>query len=421
MRKKRSAKSRRRGILLALGPGIIWASASIGVSHLVQSTRAGAGYGFALTGVVILALVVKYPLFEFGPRYAATTGESLIDGYRRLGTWAVPLFLVLTFLTMFTVQAGVTIVTAGLAANLLGVTLPITTWSALLLGIISALLVLGRYPLLDRVMKVLIVLLASATLTAGLIAAGHGSHAAPGSLPPPLWTVTGIGFMVALMGWMPSGIEVSVWHSLWTLERKKQTGHAPTVKEALFDFNLGYGLTAFYAFVFLSLGALLMFGTGREFSTGAVDFTAQLIKLYTISLGDWTWPIIATAAFATMFSTTLAVTDAYPRVWRRAVEVMYPDAKRLHDALYWGTLLVVVAGGLAIIAFFADNLKGLIDLATTLSFLSAPVWGIMNYRVVMHPSVPKQARPPLWLRRLTWFGITFLTVFGLLYLSWRFE
>ena len=30
----------------AIGPGLIWAGAAIGVSHLVQSTRAGADYGF---------------------------------------------------------------------------------------------------------------------------------------------------------------------------------------------------------------------------------------------------------------------------------------------------------------------------------------------------------------------------------------
>ena len=42
----------RQGILAALGPGLVWAAAAVGVSHLLQSTRAGASYGFALVGVV---------------------------------------------------------------------------------------------------------------------------------------------------------------------------------------------------------------------------------------------------------------------------------------------------------------------------------------------------------------------------------
>ena len=43
--------------LKSLGPGLLWAGAAIGVSHLVQSTRAGAGFGFALVWVVVLANV----------------------------------------------------------------------------------------------------------------------------------------------------------------------------------------------------------------------------------------------------------------------------------------------------------------------------------------------------------------------------
>ena len=38
-----------------LGPGILFASTAIGVSHLVQSTRAGANYGFGLLFFIIIA------------------------------------------------------------------------------------------------------------------------------------------------------------------------------------------------------------------------------------------------------------------------------------------------------------------------------------------------------------------------------
>lgn len=36
-----------------LGPGIIWAATSIGVSHIVQSTRAGADFALARTYIVV--------------------------------------------------------------------------------------------------------------------------------------------------------------------------------------------------------------------------------------------------------------------------------------------------------------------------------------------------------------------------------
>lgn len=80
---------RRSRFWTAFGPGLLWAATAIGVSHLVQSTRAGALAGFGLAGVILLALILKYPFFEFGPRYAAATGTSLVEGYSRLGRWAL--------------------------------------------------------------------------------------------------------------------------------------------------------------------------------------------------------------------------------------------------------------------------------------------------------------------------------------------
>ena len=43
----------------SLGPGLVWAGTAVGVSHLVQSTRAGAGYGFSLLLIVLLANLLK--------------------------------------------------------------------------------------------------------------------------------------------------------------------------------------------------------------------------------------------------------------------------------------------------------------------------------------------------------------------------
>ncbi|HEB85226.1 MAG TPA: divalent metal cation transporter, partial [Bacteroidetes bacterium] len=226
--------------LKSLGPGLIWAGAAIGVSHLVQSTRAGARFGFALVVVVLLANLLKYPFFEFGPRYAAATGENLLEGYRRLGRWTLWLYFALTVGTMFTVEAAVTVVCAGLAAQLFGVTLTPVAWSAILIATCALLLVFGRYPLLDSAMKGIIIVLAVSTIIAVTAALLHGPAEAPGFQRPPLWDLAGISFIVALVGWMPSAIDISVWHSIWTLERRKQTGHAPSLRHALLDFNIGY-------------------------------------------------------------------------------------------------------------------------------------------------------------------------------------
>ena len=63
--------------LKIIGPGLLYAGAAIGVSHLVQSTRAGAMFNFDLVWILIAANLLKYPFFEFGPRYAIATGSNL--------------------------------------------------------------------------------------------------------------------------------------------------------------------------------------------------------------------------------------------------------------------------------------------------------------------------------------------------------
>ena len=96
--------------LRKLGPGILFAGAAIGVSHLVQSTRAGADFGFGLIWALILINLIKFPFFQFGTRYTIATGHDLLLGFKKLGTWVLGMYFVLTFLTMFTIQTAVAIV-----------------------------------------------------------------------------------------------------------------------------------------------------------------------------------------------------------------------------------------------------------------------------------------------------------------------
>src|SRR4030066_1954977 len=103
-----------RGVLKALGPGILYAGAAIGASHLVQSTRAGADYSFELIWVIILINLFKYPFFEFAYRYTAATGKSMLEGYRNLGRWAITTFFILSFITAIINFAAVVLVCSGL-------------------------------------------------------------------------------------------------------------------------------------------------------------------------------------------------------------------------------------------------------------------------------------------------------------------
>src|SRR5210317_1970752 len=149
-----------------LGPGILFASTCIGVSHLVQSTRAGAEYGYLLLGAVILANVFKYPFFEFAVRYTSATGVSVIDGYARKGKWIVWAYFLLSIPSMIIVTAAVTFVTAGLLGTLLGVELSTDLWAIILFVICLVVLAIGKYKLLDNLLKLVGLVLLISTLVA---------------------------------------------------------------------------------------------------------------------------------------------------------------------------------------------------------------------------------------------------------------
>ena len=121
-------------------------------------------------------------------------------------------------------------------------------------------------------------------------------------------------FLISLIGWMPTAVEASSWISLWSLEKYKNLGRTPSLREALQEFNTGYVTTALLAVFFLIIGVRTLYGTGTELSGNAVSFAQQLTQLFTTHIGQWAYVFIAVSAFATMFSTCMTAHDAIARV-----------------------------------------------------------------------------------------------------------
>ena len=416
--------SKLSSFLKTLGPGILFASTAIGVSHLVQSTRAGAGYGFALVGFILAANIFKYPFFEFGSRFANATGTSIIDGYKKIGRWMLWLYFLITIGSMFFVSAAVGAVTSGFLQNLFGIAYW-GIWATVVLFVIcSGILMSGRYSALDSLIKVIGSVLLISTLVAFVLALFKGpSTQLPTFSAPDIWDKNSMLFIIALMGWMPTAVDLSAWNSLWTIERIKQTGYKPTLKETLTDFNLGYIISAVLSLCFVTLGAYMLYGTGTELPNSSGAFASSVIGLYTNYIGEWSYFIIAAAGFSIMFGTCIAVFDGYARSLERSVELLFlPADKNLSTRKVYNVSLTVTAiGAFAIVFFFGAKLKSLVDLATTISFLIAPIIAIVNFKLVTGQLIPKDAKPKPWLRGLSWSGIIFLTGFAVYFLWVKFS
>jgi len=409
-----------KGVLKTIGPGVLYAGAAIGASHLVLSTQAGASYSYRLIWAILLINLFKYPFFEFSYRYTAATGKSILNGYRQLGRWAIVTFFLLSVVSAIANFAAVTKVTADLATYLLQIHLTPFATSTGLLSLILLMLFVGRYAFLDRFMKVMIAILAVFTVTAFIFALTQGAHTKPGFIPPPLWDTAAVTFLIALMGWMPTPMDCSVWPSLWAVERNKQTLYTPTFREYHIDFHIGYIGSAVMALFFLGLGALVMYGTGETFSANGVVFSQQLVSLYTNSIGGWSHTVIAIIVVITMFSTAITVIDGYPRSLEGSLHQLFPSFKMFGRGLYIFWIIILSITTVLIIVFFTKNMGSLLKFATVLSFLTAPVFAIINYKVVTSKHFPAAIHPPRWLKLLSMAGISFLILFSLVYLYYVF-
>ena len=394
-----------------LGPGLLFAGAAIGVSHLVQSTKAGAEFGFGLTWALILCNFFKYPFFLFGTKYTYAAGETILDGYLKISKIILLIYFGLSLVTIFTIQAAVTIVTAGLAIELFGITDNITYWAFMIIIFSYLILMIGKYKLLDNLMKFIIMILAISTFIALVSSSLNNEIIFDYDQVIPK-NSEGIIFLAAFMGWMPAPLDISIWQSIWTNEKIKieKKSNYTTAK---FDFNVGYIITIFLGLSFLGLGAYVMYGSGDKFSESGAVFASQLINLYTSNLGKGMMIFIAIAAFTTMFSTTITCLDASPRAMSKTVDLL--KFKRFNDYNSWITILAI--GTIIIFIFFMSEMGTLVKIATVLSFLTAPFYAIINYILMSSSFIPKKYKLSKWMNIYCISGIIFLLFFSIWYIT----
>ena len=197
------------------------------------------------------------------------------------------------------------------------------------------------------------------------------------------------------------------------MEKDKTSNTKTKPTQAIFDFNVGYLGTLFLGVCFVILGALVMFNSGETFSNSGGVFASQLINLYTENLGEYSYILIAVAAFTTMFSTTITTLDASPRAMAKTTNLLLDRKTKFN---YWFWILFLAFGTFIILYFFMSNMGLLVKIATILSFLTAPFYAILNYILITGKHTPKEHQPNIYLKVLSWLGIVFLTGFSVWFL-----
>ncbi|QIM63564.1 hypothetical protein A1D29_09830 [Pasteurellaceae bacterium Orientalotternb1] len=399
----------------AMGPGILMASAAVGGSHIIASTQSGAIYGWQLAIIIILANLFKYPFFRFGTQYTLANNKTLIEGYKEKGGFYLWVFFLLNVFATVINTAGVGIVTAAILSFMLPTSwgLTISQLSIIVISSTWGFLLLGKYRLLDKVSKLIMIALTISTVAAVIIAAFKTKVVAPDFVEASPWNLGALAFIVALMGWMPAPIEISAINSMWVVAKKRFT--KISYRDGLFDFNVGYIGTAILALVFLALGALVQYGTGEQVEQAGVKYIAQLIKMYAFAIGEWSAMLIAFIAFMCMLGTTITVIDGYSRANAEAFRILWNKTESAQVQLnIWMT--IAAASGIIIITMFMSDVAKMLRFAMICSFVSTPIFAWLNLSLVLKGE-HRVKGGLLWLSII---GLIYLTGFALLFIVHQF-
>lgn len=403
------------GLRGRFGPAIMMAATAVGVSHLVYSTQAGANYGLSLAWLIVLIVVLKYPAFRFAVDYASATDRSLVTAYSKISKLALAWLAVGFFVDMFISTGAVSLVTAGLIISVFKIPLP-GPQVAVGLVIFSAVVLLnGQYAKAEKLVKILVLLFSVLAIAATLFSLpllGSDDRQMLAALTPDRALAV---FVIAMAGWMPMPTNGAILYSKWVCERRKIDRDRFTHARALGDFRIGYGLTLVLALCFVLMGTAVLFDTGRQVPATAAGFATELFGVFTTAIGKWSYPVIAAAGIAVIWSTQVALMDALPRVTDRLVGVLSgrPDDAPSRFRLF---LALQVVGVTIMLLFLMGNFTTFIYFATSMGFIAGPAITYYNYRAISSNDVAVEFQPSSVMVVWNWLSVVVLAAFAAAFL-----
>ncbi len=157
----------------ALGPGLVVAAAGIGAGDVITATVTGAEFGTALAWALVACVVLKFVLNEGVARWQLATDSSIVEACaRRLPRWVGGYFFL--YLLLWTFFVGGSLSNAcGLAGHTLCPRWSVSVWGIVHSVVASALVLMGRFDVFQRVMKTLVGVMVLMVLVCAVLIKPH--------------------------------------------------------------------------------------------------------------------------------------------------------------------------------------------------------------------------------------------------------
>jgi Mn2+/Fe2+ NRAMP family transporter len=317
-----------------LGPGFLWMVSAAGSGELLFTPRVGALYGYQLLWAMLAAVALKWFINREIGRFAVCTGQSILEGFATLpgpGCWAVWLILLPQAVVAVAAIAGL----AGSAATALTLVLPgdIRIWMIASVLASTALVVIGRYRVVEATAAVIGVALAAAAIVAALSVGVAPADVAAGLVPRMPENVN-YGEILPWLGFMLSGAAGLMWYSYWIVAKGYgASGSVAPVEDPqqraklrgwlgqmTFDCSVAVAGTLLIAVAFLILGTELLQPRGLVPEENRVaEVLGELLGGVFGPIGFW---FMIVAVFVGFWDTVLSDQDGHGRLFANGTRLL---------------------------------------------------------------------------------------------------
>jgi Mn2+/Fe2+ NRAMP family transporter len=294
-----------------IGPGLVIAATGLGAGDLIAASVAGARFGTTILWAAVVGAIMKYAMNEGLTRWQLATGSTLLEGWVQRLPKIISLYFFIYLLLWSFIVAGALIAGTGLAAHALYPGISVEIWGILHSLLALALILIGRYSLLEHLMKVFMGLMLLVVIICAVLVAPGISGILSGLLIPSI-PEGSILFIFSVIGGVGGSVTL-LCYGYWIRERDwNQPQDLPRTR---YDLAIAYVLTGLFgiAIIIVAAGVEPEVITGPEMALGIAGKLEEVAGPF----GKWCFLI---GFWSAVFSSMLGVWQGVPYLFADFVQ-----------------------------------------------------------------------------------------------------
>ena len=290
---------------------MVIAATGLGAGDLIAASVAGARFGTTILWAAVIGAIMKYAMNEGLTRWQLATGSTLLEGWVQRLPKIISLYFFVYLIIWSFIVAGALIAGTGLAAHALYPGLSVELWGILHSLLALALVIIGRYSLLERLMKFFMGLMLLVVITCAVLVAPGLSGILTGLFVPSI-PEGSVLYIFSVIGGVGGSVTL-LCYGYWIRER--DWTRREDLPRTRFDLGVAYVLTGLFgiAIIIVAAGVEPEVITGPEMALGIAGRLEEVVGPF----GKWCFLI---GFWSAVFSSMLGVWQGVPYLFADFVQ-----------------------------------------------------------------------------------------------------